>query len=98
MSTRRSLVRRRVAGTSGTGSDSIASDSSLEDRPLVSAVDVDIGAGDERGALRGEERDRVGDVVGRAPAAERDLGAPLRLLLLEAAAEIDLVVELQPIG
>ena len=50
------------------------------------------------GALRGEERDRIGDVVRRAPAAERHLGAPARFLLLEAAAEIDLVVELQPVG
>ena len=64
----------------------------LKDRTLVSAIDVDIGAADEAGALRGEERDRVRDVVRRAPAAERHLGAPARFLLLEAAAEIDLVV------
>ena len=64
-----------------------------EDRPLVAAIDVDIGAEDEAGALRRQERDRVGDVVRRAPAAERHLGAPLAFLLLEAAAEIDLVVQ-----
>ena len=39
------------------------------------------------GAAGGQKRDRVGDVVRRAPAAERHLGAPFRLLLLQAAAE-----------
>ena len=47
---------------------------------------------------RRQEGDRIGDVVGRAPAAERDLGAPPGLLLLEAAPEIDFVVERQRVG
>src|SRR5688572_18541235 len=64
-----------------------------EDRPLMAAVNVDIGADDKLGAPRREERDRIGDVVRLTPAAERHLRAPVRFLLLEAATEIDLVVE-----
>src|SRR4029453_5916952 len=66
---------------------------SLEDRPLMAAVDVDIGACDKRGTLRSEEGNRFGDIFGRSPAAERHLRAPSAFLLFEAASVIDLVVQ-----
>src|SRR5262245_10372848 len=66
---------------------------SLEDRPLMAAVDVDIGACDERGALRGQKGDRLGDVLRHSPTAERHLCAPSAFLLLETASVVDLVVQ-----
>ena len=64
-----------------------------EDQTLVPAVDVDIRPHDEARAIGGQERHRIGDVVRRTPAAERHLGAPARLLLLQAAAKKQLIVQ-----
>src|SRR5262245_36651173 len=71
---------------------------SLEDRPLMAAVDVDIGACDKRGARRGQKGDRPGDVLGRSPTAERHLCAPSAFLLFEAASVIDLVMQREAFG
>src|SRR5262245_9903901 len=70
----------------------------LEDRSLMAAVDVDIGACNERGAFRGQKCDRLGDVLRRSPTAERHFCAPLALLLLETASILDLVVQRESFG
>src|SRR5712671_2424925 len=85
-------------GSSSAAGVSRSSRWALEDRSLVAAVDVNIGAADESGALRRQERDRMGDILERAPAPERDLGAPARFLLLQAAAEMDLVMQRKRVG
>src|ERR1700716_3596986 len=85
-------------GSSSAAGVSTSSRWALEDRSLVAAVDVNIGAADESGALRRQECDRMGDILGRAPAPERDLGAPARFLLLQAAAEMDLVMQRKRVG
>ena len=64
----------------------------------MAAIDIDICADDETGPFRGQKNHGIGDVFRRAPASERHFGAPSRLLLLEAAAEKDFVVQRQPIG
>src|ERR1700716_2754380 len=85
-------------GSSSAAGVSTSSRWALEDRSLMATVDVNIGAADESGALRRQERDRMGDILGRAPAPERDLSAPARFLLLQAAAEMDLVMQRKRVG
>src|SRR6202040_1279743 len=70
----------------------------LEYRTLVPAIDIDVGTANEGRAVRRQESDRVGDILRRAPAAERNVGAPAGFLLLEAASEIELVVKLKALG
>src|SRR5476651_471993 len=51
-----------------------------EDHALVSAIDVDIGADHEAGALRRDEGDGIRNIVSGAPPTKRHFGAPARLL------------------
>src|SRR4029079_17493475 len=70
----------------------------LDNRSLVAAIDVDIGADDESRTAGGKKSDRVGNIFGRSPMAERHLSTPFRLLLLKAPAVVDFVVKRKSIG
>ena len=43
----------------------------------MAAIDIDVGAADELGPVRREKGNRIRNVLGRAPTAERNLRAPL---------------------
>src|SRR4029077_17479693 len=70
----------------------------LDNRSLVAAIDVDIGADDKTRAGGGKKCDRVGNVFRRPPMAKRHLGTPFCLLLLKAPAVVDFVVKRKSIG
>src|SRR5882724_2466006 len=73
MSMRRTCGRCRHHPVEGTVfvSGSWAVDRRAECRPVHAAIDEDLGPVDVRGIVRREEQDRLGDLVGVAPAIER---------------------------
>ena len=60
----------------------------LEDGTLIAAVDIYIRADDKTRTIRGDERNRFSDVFWNAPSTKRNLGTPLRFLLLQASTQI----------
>src|SRR5262245_17753190 len=48
----------------------MAAGASLHDGALVAAIHVDVGAADEAGALGGQERHRIGNILWHSPATQ----------------------------